>query len=432
MQPEMEKQNKKSFFSFTGAKRFLPLLFLVILTVVLMIFFKQKKPIFSHMFEEGKKNLLSFYSQNLKPLLFQTKISEEDLFNFALYRSIPLDKEKNKVLFISNDEPGNQIFEIKPAVYNPNTQNYKTFVQYLGMTKIEKAKSDSILNSYKDKIYSYILVGNENSFAVNPQITEVQQAVLADLITFAHTVNENKCDELFKNKFNWSDKRRFKNVIASGKEVQQNEYYLITPDTVAKTRLKWDQKKLDMKLKELNGNNLGSDAAKDRSDFNFKFDPVTHVSTPNAPAIPKDFSFKIDSNLFKIVIPSVALNGLSKLIEDTVRQKLNEAADQIKKLSISFGKIKPKMKVHPNSSASPSAGFDLNLVNPYDIVNQTLKMISNGNAKGWEEFGKKIDSLSRLSNKTNKDSLRRKIREEILKMKSKKLPVNSDDDDDDK
>jgi len=48
MQPEMEKQNKKSFFSFTGAKRFLPLLFLLILTVVLMIFFKQKKPIFGH------------------------------------------------------------------------------------------------------------------------------------------------------------------------------------------------------------------------------------------------------------------------------------------------------------------------------------------------------------------------------------------------
>jgi len=104
----------------------------------------------------------------------------------------------------------------------------------------------------------------------------------------------------------------------------------------------------------------------------------------------------------------------------------------MKKLSFPFGKIRPKMKFHPNSAASPSNDFDLNLVNPYDIVNQTLKMISNGSAKGWEEFGKKIDSLSRLSYKTNKDSLRRKIREEILKMKEKKLPVNSDDNDDDK
>jgi hypothetical protein len=59
-------------------------------------------------------------------------------------------------------------------------------------------------------------------------------------------------------------------------------------------------------------------------------------------------------------------------------------------------------------------------------------MISNGSAKGLEEIGKKIDSLSRLSYKTNKDSLKRKIREEILKMKEKKLPVNSDNEDEDK
>jgi len=192
------------------------------------------------------------------------------------------------------------------------------------------------------------------------------------------------------------------------------------------------QKKLDMRLKELNRNNLAFDAAKDHGDFNFRFEPVPHGPAPNAPPIPKDFSFKIDSNLSKIVIPSGALNGLTKLVEDTIRQKLNEAADKIKKLSFPFGRIRPKMKFHPNSRGSQSTGFDLNLVNPYDIVNQALKMISNGSAKGLEEIGKKIDSLSRLSYKTNKDSLRRKIREEILKMKEKKLPVNSDDEDDDK
>ena len=121
-----------------------------------MIFFKQNKRIIGHMFEEGKNNLLSFYSHNLKPLLFQTRISEEDVFNFALYRSLPLDKEKNKVLFISNDQPGNQIFEIKPATYNPNTQNYNTFIQYLGMNKIEKAKSDTDKNKLIKELQSVL------------------------------------------------------------------------------------------------------------------------------------------------------------------------------------------------------------------------------------------------------------------------------------
>jgi len=396
-----------------------------------MIFFKQNKRIIGNMFEAGKNNLLSFYSHNLKPLLFQTKISEEDVFNFALYRSLPLDKEKNKVLFISNDSPGNQVFEIKPAVYNPNTQNYNTFVQYLGMTKIEKAKSDSILNSYKDKIYSYILVSGENAFAVNPQITDVQQAILADLITFAHSVNENKCAEIFKDKFNWSDKQRLKNVIASGKEIPKSEYLLITPDTVAKTRLNWDQKKLDRELKDLNANNSRLDATKDRADFNFKFDPVAHVSTLNTPTVSKDFSFKIDSNIFKIVIPSGTLNGLSKLIEDTVRQKLNEAANQLKKLSITFGKIRTKGRNHPNVSIPKLPDADLNIVNPYEIVSKTLEMLSNHSAKGWTEFGKKIDSLSRALSHADKDSLKMRIREELKKMNKQKLSVDSDNQDDD-
>jgi len=427
----MERQNKKSFFNLTRTKRFLPLLFLVILTIALMIFFKQNKRIIGHMFEEGKNNLLSFYSHNLKPLLFQTRISEEDVFNFALYRSLPLDKEKNKVLFISNDQPGNQIFEIKPATYNPNTQNYNTFIQYLGMNKIEKAKSDSILNSYKDKIYSYILVSGENAFAVNPQITEVQQAVLADLITFAHTVNENKCTEIFKDKLNWSDKQRLKNVIASGKEIPKSEYILITPDTVARTQLKWDQKKLDMQLKAFNENNSRFDAAKDRADFNFKFDPVAHVPVPNTPSIPKDFSFKIDSNLFKIVIPIENLGGLSKLIEDTVRLKLNEAANQLKKLSISFGKIKHKGITHSNSVPPQIPDVDLNIVNPYEIVNKTLEMLSNSSVNGWMEFGKKIDSLGRVYGKAKGDSIKLKIREQIQKMKEQKRSGKADNQDDD-
>ena len=429
MQPETERQNKKPFFTLTRTKRFLPILFLVLLSIGLMIFFKQNKRIIGHMFEEGKKNFLSFYSNILKPLLFQKKFSEEDVFNFALYRSLPLDKEKNKVLFISNDVPGNQVFEIKPAIYNPNTQNYNTFVQYLGMNKTERLKSDSILNSYKDKIYSYILVSGENAFAVNPQITDVQQAVLADLISFAHKVNEKKCTELFKDKFNWADKQRLKNVIASAKEVPKSEYLLITPDTVARTHLKWDLKKLDKQLNELEADKSRFYAKKDRADFNFKFDPVARTTAPNIPEPPKDFSFKIDSNLFKIVIP-VGSMGLPKLIEDTVRQKLSEAANQLKKLSISFGKIKPRVKNHSNTVIPQVPDVELNIVNPYEIVSKTLEMLSNNTAKGWAEFGQKMDSLSRAYGKAKKDSLKMKIREEIRKMKEQKTSVKTDNQDD--
>ncbi|MEK6552273.1 MAG: hypothetical protein AABZ54_02340, partial [Bacteroidota bacterium] len=347
----MEGQAKKKITSFDNFKKFVPYIILFLLTIALMFFFKYNKRDIGRIIEAGKNNLLAL-AKNLKPLLFETEINNEDVFNFALYQSIPLDKGKNKVLLISKDEPGNNIYEIKPASHNRQTKNYDTFVKLLGLNEKQKAEADSILNSYKKEIYSSVLVNDKNTIAVNPRLPALQQAVLADLISFAQKVDETKSKELFPNAYKFYNNEKISNMIVSAKQIPNNEYILITPDTVARTYFNWDQEKFNKHLADFEKSKTVGHPPMPKYDFNFDVIPEK-VKNKHSVAAESDYSFKLDSNLFKVVIPAETINGLSDLISDSIRVKLNEAARQLKNISLPIYFSKGKSYKPPKVPSPP-------------------------------------------------------------------------------
>ena len=405
----MSKQSKNNFLGFVKVKKYFPFIFLIALSIALMFFFKHKKQEISRSIADVKDNLLSFYAENLKPLLSQTNISEEDIFNFALYNSLPLDKGKNKVLVISEDQPGNNTFVIKPADYNSSTKNYETFVKYMGMNESQKEKADSILNSYKKEIYSSVLVNEKNTYAVNPKIADIQQAVLADLISFAQKVNQSKSKELFTEHFNLSDKKKFADLITSAKEIPQNEYYLITPDTVAKTYFKWDQEKFNRHLSDLEKSNYT--VAPPIPNLDIQYEGTHPEPKGRNVESTNDFSFDIDSNSLKVIVPIETMN-ITKAIHDSLRIKLNDAARKMKKISVYFGN--GKRNGHNLKDGKIPNPPEM-IINPYEIVNSTMEMLSKAQIQDWEKFGAKMDSLSKKSKPGMNDSLNKKIQEEIMK-----------------
>lgn len=413
----MEGQSKKKITSFDKFKKFVPYIILFLLTIALMFFFKYNKRDIGRIIEAGKNNLLAL-AKNLKPLLFETEINNEDVFNFALYQSIPLDKGKNKVLLISKDEPGNNIFEIKLASYNQQTKNYDTFVKLLGLNEKQKAEADSILNSYKKEIYSSVLVNDKNTIAVNPRLPALQQAVLADLISFAQKVDETKSKELFPNAYKFYNNEKISNMIVSAKGIPNNEYILISPDTVARTYFNWDREKFNKHLADFEKSKSVGHPPMPKYDFNFDVMPEK-VKNKHSVAAESDYSFKLDSNLFKVVIPPETINGLTNMISDTIRIKLNEVAKQLKNISIPTYIAHGKSYKPPKAPASPHTGSEeqIKLVDPYEIVNKTLEMLSKQDFSKLEEFGAKMDSIA--GNKyVAKDSLAKaKIREAMMKLK---------------
>jgi hypothetical protein len=403
----MDGQPKNNFPGFAKVKKYFPFVILILFSIALMFFFKHQKLEISKSIANVKNNLISFYAENLKPLLSQTNISEEDIFNFALYNSLPLDKEKNKVLVISEDQPGHNTFIIKPADFNSATKNYETFVNYMGMNRSQKAKADSILNSYKKEIYSSVLVNEKNTYAVNPKIAEIQQAVLADLISFAQKINQSKSNELFAERFDLSDKTKFADLITSAKSIPQNEYYLITPDTVARTFFKWDQEKFNQHLSDIEKSKYPIPPPIPNLDI--QYEGSHPKSKERNYAGNEDFSFNIDSNSFKVTVPMESMN-FTRAIRDSIRIKLNEAAKKMKAISIHFGESKQdRHRSHDAGTPNPPEI----IINPYEIVNSTMEMLSK--TQDWEKFGAKMDSLSRKFNPDMNDSLKKKIKEEILK-----------------
>lgn len=433
----MEGSSNKTSRSQGQIRKYLPLVLLITLTAALMFFFKYNKRSIGKIIDEGKSSFLSFYAENLKPLLVQTQISEEDIFNFALYQCLPLDKEKNRVLVISNEATGNQIYEIKPASYNPSTKNYETFTRYLGLNNIQKEKADSILNSYKKDIYSSVLVNDKNSYAVNPKIIRIQQAVLADLVSFAQKVNREKIKELLPKMFNFSDNQKLTNLIVSVKEIPRSDFILITPDTVAKTHFKWNEEQFQKQVKEYEKN---KELAQQRAaGFDFQLDLESLENRANRQAAP-NFSFKLDSNFFKVIVPVEAMD-IPDFIADSIRTKLNEAAQKLKTISVSvskknYGAAIPMGKINtPNAPNIPNAAERskknrMSIVNPYEIVSKTVEMLSKMEVLSkknirLEELGVNMDSISRLFKTNVKDSVNKKMREEMLKLNKKLKKLNS-------
>lgn len=376
--------------------KYFPVSALVMLTILLMLFFKYNKRDINRLLEKGKDNLLAFYSENLKPLFASTEISNEDVFNFALYESLPIDKEKNKVLLLSNQESGNLVYEIKPSAFNPNTRNYESFVDYLELGKDEKKIADSILSSYKQEIYLSVLTNEKNAVAINPKLNELQKAVLADLLTFADKVNEKKTSELFHSEKKFFADNKLSSYSVAAKEIPHSDFIFITPDTVFQNWIKVDLKEFDrMKHEELrkktaenNLNNININTERKKIRIGQRKSEKPAISY-----------FELhDSSLIKIVVPVTELALKSVQFQnDSIKFDLEKAAEKLREFTEKWeqrNQVMSNVQPSKKSLKIPKPGPPLKFI--YNFFSDRIKNI--------EEYKMKADSLTKELEKNFRDS----------------------------
>jgi hypothetical protein len=421
--------NPNKYSSTVGfVKKYIPYAFLIALTIFLMILFKHNRSAIGQFIEEGKNNILSLYSQNLKPLLFKTRISEEDIFNFALYQSLPIDKEKNKVLFLRDEASGNQVFEIRSVVFNPSTQNYESFKKFLNLNEVQKEKADSILNSYKKEIYSSVFVNDKNTFAVNPKINQLQQAILADLISFSQNIDKKKTVEIFHKSFTGSEDENVASLISSVKQANNKDFILVTPDTVANTRFNWNEEKFNSQLEEMEKNK--EFALKKSKEFNLKLDLAPMMEEVEK-TLPKQLTYTVNPEMYKVEIPNEARH-ITKMINDSLRTKLKDVRSKLRTVAEELRKQSSKSKFHMSIPIPQIPNMVENFgqemaIDPTEIASNVLEGLSNMDFTELAKYGAKMDSVSKYGNKEMNDSMKKKIMEQILKMKKdfKKKKLNT-------
>lgn len=369
-------------------RKYLPGIGLAFLTIMLMFYFKESKDGFNDFVEKGKVGIVDFYTENLRPIFYSSQLTNEDVFNFAMYQNLPVDKENNKYLTVGQKTDGTDYFQIVPGKELKNSDNYNKFLNGLNITGDEKERIDSIISSYKDQIYTLILSNEDKTFAVSPEITELRKAIITDLINFTETVkakNSKNTKELAFAKAKLTQPYSY--------NLDNNEYVLLSPDTIFVTKAEFSKQAIKERIAEINAKE--SQAAKSKNDkYSFTDKPVKGWNTELG-----GLEFQIDSLEYAAYLPKQLKSGV--LVTDCSAIPGHDSILVFNSDSLS------KILEFSIKSASEAArlgsniAFEVNL-QVGKILEQTTQMLINHDFQDWEEFGFKIDSAFQ---NINSDSL---------------------------
>lgn len=365
--------------------KFLPVAALVILTLSLMIYFKENRESLNEVIEDGHTALAGFYSENLKPLFTRSTLDNEDVFNFAVYNHLPVDKEQNTMMNVAQNNSDNEFIELKEAEFPENTANYDTFVKYLDLQRNEKEKLDSILESYKDILNRYILINDDNVVAVNSKINLLNQSLRADLIGFAEKNSKRKSEELFS-RYDFQEISPL--VDKMRKLVDDNEegdFVVFTGDSIFNLKI--------------NISNLINNALNDDSVFNIKSD---NIDNDVVKILPRTFADAVVEKTFIEQNKKVAQIKCPKIpaVDEKevkwIKSEMMTASKEMRKLKFKLNKLaKENDYSYDINSDMMIDGDDTSFVFSlkYDLPD-VADFYNESDIKDWEQFGLAMDSLS--------------------------------------
>ncbi len=413
-------KNKNSF------KKYLPLVFLVIITIALMFYFKENKGSIGEIVDKSTDDIISLYTANLQPLLFGTDVTKEDVFNFALYQTLPIDKSKKDVLRLSEENDGSTSYQVVPASYRSNTNNYENFVKYMKFTANQKAELDSILESYQPELAEAVLTNDDNTVAVSSRLANLQKAVLTDIAAFSQSVNKPRMSDLFGGDYSMLDSKKALKIVNEVKQDTSKEFLVIAKDTAFTSRLDFNAKEIQKKLEQFKEKSADLQKAK----INVKVSAENAIP-PKPPKLTQLKKLQIDSGYsYTYVTPDFDYEnfGYDKQAFDSLNVVLNELKNSLKSISfkVDLGSLSDSLHFDIDSNTDSSLKglkLEMNMEGLGEIINKSIEaaMKHPQDEKYWEEFGEKMESLAVNMTKINEDSLKvQQLEERIKELKSKK------------
>ncbi|MGE5798209.1 MAG: anti-sigma factor family protein [Ignavibacteria bacterium] len=302
-------------------KTILPAFSFAVLAVLLMVFLKLNPTILQDLFETQKINIADFYKQNLKPLLLTAGLTNEDIFNFALNKQLPLDKNNKQYIKLGYDQNGKEFFEIKHAGLTNEENTFEDFVSALKLNSQQKHQMDSILDSYADEMEDQILINDKNTVAINPEIWNYNKAIFADIMSFA----ENACNEEFVKimpaGYRMHEKPVIDKMVKEIKSRTSNKYIFFTPDSIFMDNFEFDKEKFEDEMKEMEKELQKDmeDVKKELKDLNIEIRINDHITNFKLDSLwDDDFNVNIDSNscrvkLSRVIIPKIDMPDLDSI-----------------------------------------------------------------------------------------------------------------------
>ena len=404
-----------------------PVLVFAVFSIILMIVLKTYPTLIDNFISDQKAGLMELYTESLKPLMFTNNITNEDVFNLAFNSILPIDKEKKQMLELSKDENGNKFFEVKYAGNVTSSLNLKSFVKSLNLNQKQEKQVDSILESYSDDIASQVLVNDNKVVAVNPKLINYQNALKADLLSFAANTNNIEVKRIFPENFNTKEFSKISKQFMVTTGGDKNVYCFITPDTVFYQHLEIDKNNL---LKEIEEFKKEKSLHQREKEFKveIKVAPEGFVSN-------KKLKFFNENNFRKVEIPKdlSVINHIPNM--DSITVIIDDALISLKDLNISIkidSLVKKNNKLFKYKTERIPKGYDYDIksdnyikINP-DSLTKMFKHYFGDSSKTMipkefnveiEEFREKMEEL-----KKEMENLYKEFKDNNAK-KSKKAPI---------
>ena len=410
---------------------YLPWIGLIVLTLGLMILFKLTDQGYDTLKSKGE-NILAKYTKGLSPLYSKTDLSDEDVFNFALYNKLPIDKENKKVLSLESDSYKNEKLQVLTTESNFDTDNYNSFKEKLRLNEKESDRIDSLLRSYKNDLYATILQSEEDVVAIDPKIAMLHKALSSEIYDFAinrmNSSNDAGSDKQIVSNY----AKEFKENHNSEKVGIPKEFIVLTPDTAFSSRrlaevdFGGDEKLMAEKFKPAKINSDFPNAPVVINDFDeyYEINPIPD----------EDFHYWTDSSLKKLVIPSAFYNASYNMDFDSLHFNFENLAAELDKINFTFGNTKNGFKFSiktQDKEKIDEVNIDFDVSNLGSFINNTIQLaLESSNENDWEKFGQKMDSLSEVISDIENDSaaiIKLKMLSKELKKKQKESELKSKD-----
>ncbi len=375
----------------SNLRKYAPFGGIILLTVALMFIFKYNKSGINKLLDEGKSGIQNLYAENLKPLFTKTDLTNNDVFDFAVNQKLPIDKEHDEYLKVSELAQGDKTFEIKKGKDTDGDKTYDAYVNALSLNDRQKAELDSILNSYKEDLYVSVLYNDDKTIAINPNLALLQEALQQDLYNYSKAL-VSSVEKITPTNFDIEGVGiNFKNVIESTKNDDQANLIFFTPDTIFNTDCKIDKKKLQRDLEKHNWKMENKETA---AIVKIKLEQAAKKQKEAQRTIAEAIKVQKEANTMKVVIPK---NAFANIIVKEIPELKNNI-EEIKELKINFdeGKLHKMIEVSIAAAAAEAAkvGVQVGAIQKaMDLENFNFDF---QDTKKWEEFGEKMDSLSQI------------------------------------
>ena len=155
----------------------------IVLVALIGGIYVKDAPMFHRFFQEKKDQVEtvagSLMSGNILPLF--TNVNKEEVLNFALFGSIPIDSSHTTSLQVKvAGDQGAQIRIVKTKGTVPPV-SVDEFAEALGISAGQREVVDSILGSYKEKLQNSVLVSDHDAMAIHAELAEMNRSMVTTI-----------------------------------------------------------------------------------------------------------------------------------------------------------------------------------------------------------------------------------------------------------